>query len=129
MLKSNDRNLFMACDRSSSKSSQTYFEMQSQKQPHWFPTNLYSQVNKSILQIYLRRHMGNVISPVKLSKGKTVIPVSLFPHHSCQTCGPGALLPRLASCRWKMPHILVLKGQMCSSGSTKHVQDGGNEGH
>lgn len=68
------------------------------------------------------------ISPLQLSEEKNILYLS-SPAAARKHTRPGGLLPRLAMCSWKMPHVLVLEGQMCSPGAEKHVQDGGNEGH
>lgn len=82
MLKRNNRNLSMAWDRTASQLSHAYFEI-SQKQPPWFHINLHTHVNKSMLHISQRRHMGEFHIPTAAFQGEKHHPgISLAPSES-----------------------------------------------
>lgn len=85
MLKRNNRNLSMAWDRTASQLSHAYFET-SQKQPPWFHINLHTHVNKSMLHISQRRHMGEFHIPTAAFQGEKHHPGISLPHQSHEAC-------------------------------------------
>lgn len=67
--------------------------------------------------------------PTAAFQGEKHHPGISLPHQSHEARWARCSAPQAGCCRETVPRISVLNGQMCSPGSPKHTQDGGNEGH